>query len=451
MARINRFIVNFIYIIAFIFTLLLLTMYFDWKLAAFLSVFFLIASIICLKFRYDVKIISFSSLFMVCLWLFHCGQIMNYGYDLDGMNYLYFINYGSEKTCYYAFLFYFISQFLITEFIGRKSCKNILHENAKMQQVPRRLPCILFIIGIVPRLYYDITYLNYGLINGYHGTAVYIPQMINTLAFFADIAIIMEMLFLGKNKHAKALFIVTLLYKGLMMMSGSRLEAFCFIIILAYVYFSINKSVQAGRIIVYAIIFYITLAFIMTVGDLRVTAFQSISYFTTALQDNIKGGFLSDMFGEFGSAFTTLVKTIEDTPRPIGYGYGLSYMAGIVSVVPTLVNQIPFLAGKTAYISLFSNVSSFGGSVLGELYYNFGWLGLLATPILGTCVGWTNNLLENLKEIKTVNTNTILSIMLSISLLLLVRGYFSDMVQKIVWGLLAVRVITLAIRKRNMK
>lgn len=447
----NRFIFNCIYILIFIIFLLLIFLKFSWEIAAILSVCLLVLSLFCLKGAFEINIISYSSLFLVCLWIFYCGQIMNYAFDLEGTNYLYFINYGSENSCRHAFIFYFIAQFLLTEFIGKSYGKRRNKKTDSSKKIPNNFSHLLFAIGIIPRLYCDFTYLNYGLANGYDGRAVYLPQFVNTLAYFADIAILIELVRAGRRKSSTILLLVILIYKIIMMMSGSRAEAFCFIIVAVYIYFFINKKDKVIKLFMYILIGYFTLAFIMTIGDLRADAFQSFSVLGETFWSNVTGGFLSDMFGEFGSAFTTLVKTINDTPSQVDYGYGLSYLSGILSVVPTLVSKIPFLSNMTAYISQYSNVSSFGGAFLGELYYNFGWFGLLAVPIVGKIVGWINALLESLKMNKNINNNTILSLVLAVSMLLFIRGYFSDMVQKIVWLLVFAYFMTNYVYKKGGK
>lgn len=445
----NKFIFNCIYVLIFVLLLFLIFVNFSWKLAAISSVCLLVTSIMFLKFGFEISVISYSTLFLVCLWIFYCGQIMNYAFKLDGTNYLYFVNYGSENSSYCAYIFYFISQFLLTEFVGKSYTKNRNIKNDKFKEIPRNLPLILFTIGIIPRLYYDFSYLRYGLINGYHGTALYIPQFVNTLAFFADIAILIELVRMGRRKRATVLLMVTLLYKCFMMVSGSRAESFCFIIILVYIYIFINKDIKISKLVIYFFIGYIALAFIMTIGDLRSVAFQSVSVFWESFLLNMKAGFLSDMFGEFGSAFTTLVKTINDTPGKIDYGYGLSYVSGMVSIIPTLVNKIPILSDTVVYITQYSNVSTFGGAFLGEAYYNFGWFGLVVIPIVGKIVGWITGSLENLKTNKIISKNTVLSLMFAVSMLPYIRGYFSDMSQKIIWLTVIMYFVVRCVRGRK--
>lgn len=431
----NTFVFNCIYILLSLSSLLFLLLDFSWTVAAISSVILLIISVLCLKFGFGISIISYSSFFLMCMWLFYCGQIMNYAFELEGTNYLFYFNYGSVTSCIRAFIFYLIAFILLTESVGISHNKLRNTEINNSRKIPSNFSSILFAIGIIPRLYYDFSFLNYGLLNGYHGTAGYIPQFINTLAYFADIAILIKIISWGQRKRSTVVFIVVMAYKGIMMMSGSRAEAFCFIIIASYIYFFINKRIKTSKLVLYILIGYFALAFIMTIGDLRVVAFQSGSVLWESFWANVKGGFLSDMFGEFGSAFTTLVKTINDTPSRIEYGYGLSYVSGMVSAIPALVSKIPVLSNKTAYISQYSNVSSFGGSFLGEFYYNFSWFGLLAIPIVGRIVGRINASLENIKTNRIISDNTVLSLMLAVSMLFFIRGYFSDMSQKIIWQL----------------
>lgn len=431
--------------------LLILFINFDWKTSAYISVILIILSIFYLKLSFDINIFSFSSLFIICLWLFHCGQIMNYGLDIKGTNYLFFMDYGSELSSIKAFVFYFASQILFTIFIGIGNKKSINYRSIEFSRIPKYLPFFLFAIGIGPRLYYDFSYLNYGLLNGYHGTALYIPQFVNTLAFFADAAVLMKLLTFGEKKSATVLFVIVVAYKSIMMLSGSRQESFVFIIMFSYIYFFINKKVKTRQLLIYVIIGYFILAFIMTVGEIRVGSFQSISVFFDIFLEKASLGFFGDMFGEFGSAFTTLVKTINDTPSQVQYGFGLSYVTGILSAIPTFVSKIPVLSDMTAYIVQYRGIANFGGSILGELFFNFGWIGLCVTPIIGRLIGNINLSIERMKNANGVNMQGFKSTILAIALLLLVRGYFSDMVQKIVWLFITVNVFNRFIKRGKYK
>ena len=429
------------YFFVTIVTLLILNVSSDWKLIAYIEILFLIISIIYLKIAFDERVFSFGTVFLICVWIFHCGQIINHGLDLEGTNYLFFLKYGSEDSAYRAFIYLFISQFLLTLFIGIGRNKYNDHRVTE-KQVPTYFPLLLLVVGLGPRLYYDFMYLNYGLLNGYSGAAVYIPQFVNTLAFFADIAVLLIILKIREKKTATLLFAIVLVYKSVMMMSGSRQEAFVFIIILSYLYFFIIRSVKRRKLILYVLLGYLALSFIMTIGEIRVSTFQSIGVVWNTFLKNLTGGFIGNMFGEFGSAYTTLVKTVKDTPSNVGYGYGLSYVAGIASVIPTFVNRIGILSNKTAYIVQYSGVASFGGSFLGEFYYNFGWFGLLAVPIIGSIVGKTSASIENLKHTNRITVDSVKTLIFAISLLLFVRGYFSDMAQKVVWSIIVVSVFS---------
>ena len=471
----NRVISNIVYIISFFTILIIIINVCDWKLYALLSIVFLILSCLNLKLGYEIGFISYSTIFLVCFWIFHCGQIINYGFELDGKNYLFFINYGTEKASGDAFVFYVVSQFLITEAIGYSYNKIERNKSLGAKTIPVYLKYILFSIGFGPRVYYDLTYLIYTLRNGYSGSDIYFPQFINTLAFFADVAIMIELITCRNRKRETIIFAIVILYKGIMMMSGHRQEAFVFIIVFSYLYFFVNRHrpINVKKTLYYFLIGYVAVVFIMTVGELRTSEFKSISVLVNTLSKNIKGGFLANLFGEFGSAFTTLVKTVNDTPQMVNYGHGLSYVAGTCSVIPTVAGRIPMLANKTAYILQYQNVSSLGGSFLGEFYYNFGWFGLIGMPVVGMFLGKVQKRLELFRinricdedilsivddEINDnyiigdarVNLDLVFSIIMAISLLLFIRGYFTDMVQKVVWTMIVVSFLSTVVVKKGV-
>ena len=97
------------------------------------------------------------------------------------------------------------------------------------------------------------------------------------------------------------------------------------------------------------------------------------------------------------------------------------------------------------------------------LNIHFGWFGLIGIPIVGTIVGKIHNNIEelrihrlysennisvmdkdndelciNISNNDTINVKNVFSLIMAISLLLFIRGYFADMVQKLVWIMLMV-------------
>ena len=404
---------------------------------AVLSIIQLVLSVSIVLFGEKNKMVCIPMIFLVFSWVFHCGQIVVIGLHLNGVVYLDFRNYSTGSSQALAFVFYLIAQSLI---VFGSCCFNkktrVKKEAFFATPVNKRMSLTLMAIGLVPRLYYDSIYLFYSWNNSYGGTAVvYIPQIINTLAFFADAAAIMLLFVLAKEKASKGLFwfVVVILYKGLTMLSGMRKEAFVFLLLWVIIYlFVINKTSLFG-FVVGLIVMYIVVALIMSIGNVRTSTSKTFETYTEEFVSQLSGGFIADLLGESGSAFTTLAKTVNDTGSVVSFGFGKSYLAGLLTSIPLLLSFVPTLSGSTTYIMQFDNVSAFGGSYLGEFYYNYCWLGLVLAFLLGVFLSKINSVVNGYKKRKTLDLRLLIAICITILLLMFVRGYFSGMVQKMVW------------------
>ena len=376
----------------------------------------------------------YTCIFLIISWMFHCGQILIKGFQMNVDIIFDIENYVSQNVIIESFSYYYISQIFIVSGI---LISNILYKNKENKSLQRtvnykQITFVLFLLGIVPRIYIDFCQLVGGISQGYSGVySIMFPQILQTFAFFFDASMIFY-LFIIDDLKKKYVFIFVVLYKSLMMMTGARQEKFVFLLMWFFIYYFLIKKVKFISLIKLIIIGYIGISFIYSIGSLRVA--NSID-----LVDIIKNTFipnrkiLGELLGEFGSAFTTLAVTVSKTPQTVEYGFGKSYIAGILSSIPKLVSMFPGLSDKVIYIRLYKGTTFFGGSYLGEIYYNFGNYGYFLLIFLGYILGKIQFGLTHDTYKKNYDIKKILSVIVGIYLILFIRGYFTDFVQKIVW------------------
>lgn len=406
---------------------------------AYISIFQLVLNLLYLIYMYKNNSI-YVCIFIIISWVFHCGQILIKGFNVNVDIIFDFEKYVTQDAAFKSFCFYYISQIvlmfgiIISNIIYKKKKKKVL-ENVKYKQIS----LILLLIGIGPRLYIDFSQLINGLSQGYSGVySLIIPQPIQTFAFFFDASMIFY-LFTIEDKKKKYIFIFVIIYKSLMMMTGARQEKLVFLLMWVIIYYFFIRKINIFSAIKLIIIGYIGISFIYSIGNLR--AANSIDLF-----DVIKNTFIpnskiiGELLGEFGSAFDTLAVTIYKTPQIVEYGFGKSYIAGILSIIPKLVSIFPTLSNKVIYIRLYKGTTFFGGSYLGEIYYNFGSYGYFLLIILGYILGKIQANFISDKQ-KGYDIDKILSVIIGIYLILFIRGYFTDFVQKIVWLYIVIAII----------
>lgn len=422
-----------------------------YKEMAYYSIVQLIVNCIIVIVLGRVKLVSVPIFFISLTWMFHCGQILLKGYDIDGTITLDFTKYAAYSSQLLAFKFYMISQVAIA--IGTLAYRKNRYSQSEEEADSLNYKDVskwLIIIGIVPRIYIDVKKLIGGIAHGYKGVySLYIPQFINTLGFFCDIGVSIVLFKETNIRKRRVLFLIVLIYKSIAMMTGSRQEKVAFLIIWLFIYFSRMKTVKISNVIGFILIILAGSTLIDSIGNTRSMGNFSMANLFESIKFNNSNNIFNDSLGEFGSAFSSLEIPFDQISNSNQYAYGKSYFAGLLSTIPLLVSNIPSLASETTYITKFSNTTFFGGSFLGEAYYNFSWLGMIIGFLSGYLSAFCDKYIRINNDNEMISIRSIMAMTFSISLLLFVRGYFTDMVQKTVWVLLAFYFIQKLGRGRN--
>lgn len=399
---------------------------------AVLSILQLLFNIFVVKKCQQAKLISFFTMFLVFSWFFHCGQIVKIAFNIPGNVPLDVTSYVDMSVINVTFRFYFLSQCMVV--IGMLLYHKNKHSqasvvsrfNSKMSSVT------LIILGILPRLYIDLQILVGGLEGGYSGVySLVFPQALQTIAFFFDAGCIIALMDNTTSSKKDKLFWIILVYKCITMLTGARQERTAFLIVWLFVYFYVVNQNSIKNTVILLFFGLIGIMFVNSIGSTRGEGLISISQiFGNAFSRD--GNVFGNMMGEFGSALTTLAVTIKQVPATCSWGMGDAYLAGLLSIVPTLANRLG-VGDAAAYVTKLSGVDYFGGSYLGEAYYNFSWFGIILCVVVGLIVAKLNNDIYDKDKYGRVTKKSIFAVIIMMTMILLVRGYFTDMVQKIVW------------------
>lgn len=413
-----------------------------------------VVNIILLKAVCNMPVICLPNMFSVFSLFFHCGQIIKEGFNVQGTVPLPFQYYADESVIQKACLFYLMSQ--AAYFIGLAMTSDVSASfvsdkwNQRNEVDTKIYGKALMIVGVIPRLYIDISSLLGALSQGYRGVySLYFPQMIQSIAFFFDAGIILYLLGLKEKKKMRATLFVVLLYKCLMMTTGARQEKVAYLIVLLYLYFFVCNTVTVRKIAIVAAGCVAGFIFISAIGTVRAGSSSGIKDVLELMQSGEMSDIFGSALGEFGSAFDTLEVAVKYTPDYITYGCGTSYLAGLISIVPLVVKQIPFLDRATIFVHQLPSGVYFalGGSYLGELYYNFSWLGLIGSAVIGKFMGKLHFGIVLSKQ-RNVLYGAWCAI-ISTAMIMFVRGYFTDMMQKLVWTYFLICLVYGYLKRRS--
>ena len=242
-------------------------------------------------------------------------------------------------------------------------------------------------------------------------------------------------------KRKKALFICALLYFLIFMtLTGSRkLQVFSIIsLFLGYGAsntkdrFTFSKFLK-GTGIVIMVLFVLTL--LVTIREYRF----DLSQLGTGLIENIYSlNILGMLFGEIiaetGLTGLSVASIISVVPDYLPYQYGITFIRTIPSVLPIgwLLKDFFSQASSTYVINLYTGIPV-GASMFGDLYWNFGYCGLLFSFFFGVFFCWL--LEKQIDKEKIINYRFYGALYFSIFsiLIILVRSEFFDIFRPVVY------------------
>lgn len=435
------------------------TMY---TLFAVISLFELLFIVIC-NTKQTKQLVNFSFIFVLCLYLFTFGQVVLMGLFPQACEELtivlrYFDNEElilGLRWLNTAFVLVGLGILLANDKEGRTySIQDV--DNVGYDYL--RSKAILMIGLTFPvKLIVDIIILYAGFQSGFsYATSVLrsIPDVIVSYGSMSTIGFALLIISLKERKTEQLITFAAIVAYTLGIMSvGRRSEGVAYLCIYILCFCN-GKKFNVSKIAVYAIFGYLVLTFLNSVVRARSTDMGIVDAFWYTLT---KRNMVFEALREYGNtAYTALSVIIKWLPS-YGPTYGKSYYLGLTAIFP----NIGGIMGKLTRLSNYgfvlqeSNVLSvyyqnIGGSVLGEFFYNFGFVGAcIASLIFGVVVGKISMRASAIMN-QTTSYKMVYYLAVMPGVLYWIRDYFSGISRDIVWGLLFVLVIKKVIAGKSI-
>lgn len=340
-------------------------------------------------------IVSIPVFFVIFTYIFHCSQFIFYTLGIEYNVAFDIVKMVGEELSRTLMKYFVLSiMFLTIGFMirsGRKSDKRGKLElsNAMCSYIGKCIMAICFI----PRIYSDFSNVVAYLKNGYEAT--YSGESGLMLVWAYGFYLGLMFYIVGNRERSKYIFrvlIIFICYLLIMMVSGRRLEQAGVLIslLIIYIRYCRKGQLKISKLIGFAIVGYVSLAVIATMGDMRYSlSFSFDAYFNTFL-NNLKGKMLTGQLAEFGDTGVSLAYAIKSFPEYHPFHYGLTYVFAWIQVIPNVGGFIQrFFETDINFTAAIPDIfrSNFGCTYLGELYYNFGYLGAVANIVIGYIVG----------------------------------------------------------------
>lgn len=335
------------------------------------------------------KFVSVGLVFFWLLFLFHCSRLVlleDYGFDMMDQQVI-ILSYKLVICCLSALCAgYFIIRSKNRTLDVSTSAVDLSDRDLRLL---RKVSGYIIFLTIIPFLYVDITRLFYTMTFGYSGIYSLGERDLLFRYFdpishlFRPAVIILMVSYCRTPKVATRILIAFCVYSLLMMFSGARITAIVYIlsIVVVYVRFILIRF-KKSQFIIITIAAFLVFTILPVISSMRQMGVSREAYQEASGMVQSAGGNFTSAITEFGGSQLNVIYSIAFTNH---FNFGKTYMASLWCISP----KMPSFLDKTnlTYTRSFPNDITWGGSCIGEAYYNFGWLSIIFFLIVGLLVG----------------------------------------------------------------
>lgn len=432
------------------------------KRMAVLSILQLVINIFALL-KFNEKIFSLPVLFLFFSWVFHYGNIIIYGFNLNNGKAFYLLNsvpvdviLDSITFAFYTQSFVAFGMFLIL--LHNKGQRIVANFNSTKEEeylfLIRNIGFILIFIGIVPTLYIDMGKLYLFFTSGYVST--YTLNQNGILVILHNVFRVgIFLLIIGyKNRKSIALriFVFAVIYQVIIMLSGNRGGAIVEIIGLFYIYTNIIQKIKLKNIMPYGFIAYFIIILLNTLSKFRLISSPSLQDFFIAFWDSFQESPILTVLSEFGGTLITVCYSLMFFSGNENIPFGTNYLFSFLGAFPNIMGLFNEVHKNAVYVSHFppSYRTFLGGSYIGELYYSFKILGIPFSTLIGMFIAILS---IKIKESIVQKRYILFSIYMFIfcDILWWIRGYFIEVVMYPIWVSLVIFTVYSFLSKKGSK
>lgn len=352
----------------------------------------------------NVKLWSFKFLFIFFTVVFHFGQLFLYNINYDFADMTNFLLKFSNSTLTKTLLFsYLVTCFIFVGMLLSKPKEGTHPGNLKINKngVLKSTAWSIIILCFPLNLYSNYKTITNTLMDGYSTTGIVEFSALSDIGFLSYTGFALLLLLYPKHTWKfKALVVFLFTYLGITMISGARGMSILIIGLIFYILlFKTNKKIKIWKILLLVGFMYVVAAFLNTIADVRVLSSTNFSLNKDLFLNNLKNNPIFGLVAEMGATIQTPMLIIEQIPFLNSYGFGKTFINSWVAILPNLGGIFQPLIDSVNYM-LDINGIALGGSLVGELYYNFGMFGSLAAVAIGYLISKISDSMESAIEQK---------------------------------------------------
>lgn len=353
---------------------------------------------------------SLSKIFVLLLYLFNFGQVILYGILDPNYRYVNSITQYPKEIYTKALMLAFmcISFTAVGIITNVDSQENIDYSNNNLDELnnyksnlSKSIGIVILVISLPFQAYISFSNIMASKVVGY--TNAFNGGFIFSIGSLAVIGFAMMIV---SSRRYNFLFIIAACFYLVSMISGDRDMPVINLLLLLYVYsfrnIALFQKQKFRKIVVIIILVYAGFMFLESIEVMRSGGAFDINSFQSAFEKTANRGVIKSACYEFGSTIYTTSATIDYLNKTSGFGYGTTILFSPLAALPNfLININSFIEGNLNYGLILQKYgisgiwSNIGGSYVGELVYNFGYLSIVFAFVFGRIISSISNKLDS--------------------------------------------------------
>ncbi len=375
--------------------------HYNWAMTISIMSIVLLAYHICMFKPFRFRFLEYRTWFILLSYLFMFGRVYLHGFNFDENMYWDLSLRYSEGTMYQAGLVIICN--LQALFIGFSYCKrqsvikksfSTFSEKYSIDDINRLVfqsGVLLACLTLPFRLIEDAKAIietqtsgTYSALTGTSGitddiAALFVPGIVYMIAGICETK---------KSKRIATIILLSVVayFVIVMILTGDRRYQVTAIIAIYLCYIRITDlKINFRKLILFAVLGIVFLDFLTMISSIRLGNLTSLSDFLVYyIENNRENSVIYTTLRGFGLTFFSVVGIVQNIPDYVPYQLGLSFYGAIPSILP-----IGWLIGDFFRQVSISNVINsitghpVGGSLIGDLYANFGMLSIIFAIVAG--------------------------------------------------------------------
>ena len=203
---------------------------------------------------------------------------------------------------------------------------------------------------------------------------------------------------IGSKNHklrAKIILGLAIAFEAVCMLSGNRASQILKIIALLFIYYRLIQKITPKKIIVFFIAGYFTVIVLYFISAYRNANIADLSLLKSRFIEVSTGEPLLKLLAQLGSNLNVVALAFVSIPAYHNFNYGLTYIVSWCAIYPNTGGLLGNIPNMYAFLNYLNTDLPLGGSYVGELYFNFGWFGIIFAIFVGMFIGWASSRIEN--------------------------------------------------------